>query len=179
MCTDYSFKKIQRRKCIDSTTMYILLCAVRYSVYFHFTMNFWRNWTQVCWMHPLYFVYWLMMMMKVAFSLKPQRLELEWEDDSFNSCKLSNCSEYTQDWFIWFMINSCECSWSTTFLGEQPDRIEVIPRGWQTIIVLVLNTRSVLANSSAHLDLYRAGFHATTGHWSICSFSSVEQSCPI
>lgn len=41
--------------------------------------------------------------------LKPQWVELKWEDDSFNSCELSNCSEYTQDWFIWFVINSCEC----------------------------------------------------------------------
>lgn len=125
------------------------------------------------------FVYWLMMMMKVAFSLKPQWLELEWEDDSFNSCKLSSCSEYTQGWFIWFMINSCECGWSTTFLGEQPARIEVILKGWQKIIVLVPNTGFVLANSSAHLDLYREGFRATTGHWSICSFSSLQLSHPI
>ena len=39
-------------------------------------------------------------------------------------------SEYTQDRFIWFMINSCEWNWSTMFflffffffLGEQPAR---------------------------------------------------------
>lgn len=154
---------------------------MRHWVYFRFnlTMNVWRNWTPVCRMHPLYFVHWLMMMMKVAFSLKPQWLELEWEDDSFNSCKLSNCSEYTQERFIWFMINSCECAWSTTFCGEQPARIEVIPKGGQKIIVFVLNTRFVLANLSAHLDLYRVGYSTTAGHWSICSFSSVELSHPI
>lgn len=129
----------------------------RHSVYllFNFTVTIWRNWTQVYWVHLLYFVYWLMMMMmNVAFSLKPQYLELEWKDDSSNSCKLSNCSEYTEDRFIWFMINSCECGWSTTFFGEQPARIEAIPKGRQKIIVFVLNTRFILANLSAHFVEY-------------------------
>lgn len=44
--------------------------------------------------------------------------ELEWGDNSFNSCKLSDRSEYTQGRFIWFMINSCECGWSTTLFWE-------------------------------------------------------------
>lgn len=51
------------------------------------------------------------------------------------------------------------------FLGgsSQPE-IEVIPKGWTEIIVLVLNTPSVLANLSAHLDLYRVGYSTTAGH---------------
>ena len=141
--------------------------------FFNSTKNMWRNWTGFCWMYPLYSAYWLMMMMRVAFSLKPQWLELEWEDDYFNSCKLSNCSEYTQVRFIWFMINSCECSWSATFCGEQPARIEAIPKGRQKVIVFVLNTRFVLENLSAHLRLYRVGYRTTSRHWCICSFSSV------
>lgn len=44
--------------------------------------------------------------------------ELKWGDNSFNSCKLSDRSEYTQGRFIWFMINSCECGWSTTLFWE-------------------------------------------------------------
>lgn len=81
-----------------------------------------------------------------------------------------------RDRFIWFMINSCECGWSTAFLGEQPARIEAIPNGLKKIIVLVLNTRSVLANLSAHLGLHRVGYSTTAGHWFICSFSSAQLS---
>lgn len=122
-------------------------------------MNVWRTAE-----HTL-FVYWLIMMMKVTFSLNSRWQELEWEDDSFNSCKLSNFCEYTQDRFIWFMINSYEYGWSTTFCGEQAARIEVIPNGRQNIIVFVLE------NMSAHLSLYRVGYITRNKHWSTAEFS--------
>lgn len=91
---------------------------------------------RVGWMKPLYSPHWLMTTMEVAFLIEiyppphthqPPLLpppppstpapwvELEWGDNSFNSCKLPDCGEYTQGRFIWFMINSCECGWSPTF----------------------------------------------------------------
>lgn len=60
------------------------------------------------------------------------------------------------------MINSCECAWLTTFFGEQPPGIEVIPKGRQKIIVFVLNTRFVLENVSTYLDQYRVTYNTTT-----------------
>lgn len=53
------------------------------------------------------------------------------------------------------------------FFGKQPARIEAIPSGGGGgggIIVLVLNTCFVLANLSAQLYLYRAGYSIVTGH---------------
>lgn len=93
---------------------------------------------RVGWMKPLYSAHWLMTTMEDAFLIEPNIahptspelpfcrhhcappppapwVELEWRDNSFNSCKPSNCGEYTQGRFIWFMINSCECGWSPTF----------------------------------------------------------------
>lgn len=78
--------------------------------------------------------------------------------------------EYTQDWFIWFMIESWTCGWSTTV---QPSRSEAIPhRGVENNCVFPEQASWV----RKRLDLYRPRYYRITRHWSICNSSSVKMS---